>query len=121
MPASTILSTTGFKTASYREATPKIQAIYDETIQVLKLPFVLMWFNCTIKEKNEVITSIVEYQKEIIEQVTQEIAAKNAWLPEISVLKSHRVPKPLSQILGLITVFNYQNSLLTSKTRCCQS
>lgn len=39
----------------------------------------------TINEKNEVITSLLEHQKEIIEQRTQEIAAKNAHLLEISI------------------------------------
>lgn len=65
----------------------------------------------TIHEKNEVITSIVEHQKEIIDQRTQEIAAKNARLLEISVLNAHHVREPLSRILGLISVFDYYDTL----------
>ncbi|PSR55498.1 hypothetical protein AHMF7605_19290 [Adhaeribacter arboris] len=65
----------------------------------------------TIHEKNGVITSIMEHQKEIIEQRTQEIATKNARLLEISVLNAHHVREPLSRILGLISVFDYYDSL----------
>lgn len=31
---------------SYEEASPKVQALYDETMKTLQLPFVLNWFKC---------------------------------------------------------------------------
>jgi len=43
-----MLTKTGerFKLVSYEEATPTVQALYDETMQTLQLPFVLNWFKC---------------------------------------------------------------------------
>ncbi len=35
-----------FETVNYQSATPEVQAIYDETMQTLQLPFVLNWFKC---------------------------------------------------------------------------
>jgi signal transduction histidine kinase len=60
-----------------------------------------------IHDKNEVITSIVEQQKGVIDLRTQEIANKNARLLEISVLNAHHVREPLSRILGLISLVDY--------------
>ena len=31
---------------SYEEASPEVQAIYDDTKKTLQLPFVLNWFKC---------------------------------------------------------------------------
>lgn len=38
--------TSRFKSVEYQEASPEVQAIFDETMQVLQLPFVLNWFKC---------------------------------------------------------------------------
>ena len=35
-----------YKMVSYEEATPEVQAIYDDTKKTLQLPFVLNWFKC---------------------------------------------------------------------------
>lgn len=35
-----------FKLVSYENATPKVKAIYDDTMRTLQLPFVLNWFKC---------------------------------------------------------------------------
>lgn len=35
-----------FKVVSYKNASPRVQALYDETMQTLQLPFVLNWFKC---------------------------------------------------------------------------
>lgn len=37
---------TRFKIVSYDEATPEVQAIYNEAMQSLQIPFVLNWFKC---------------------------------------------------------------------------
>lgn len=36
----------GFKIVEYAEASPEVQAIYDETMKQLGVPFVLNWFKC---------------------------------------------------------------------------
>jgi AhpD family alkylhydroperoxidase len=42
-----LTKTTGrFKLVSYEEASPIVQALYDETMKTLQLPFVLNWFKC---------------------------------------------------------------------------
>lgn len=41
MQTMTKLRTPRFKTIPYREASPEVKAIYEETMQVLQLPFVL--------------------------------------------------------------------------------
>lgn len=38
--------TSRFVMVPYQEAIPEVRAIYDETMQVLQLPFVLNWFKC---------------------------------------------------------------------------
>lgn len=40
------LSIARFRTLEYTEASPEVKAVYDETMQVLQLPFVLNWFKC---------------------------------------------------------------------------
>ncbi|MDB5247979.1 MAG: hypothetical protein JWQ40_2373 [Segetibacter sp.] len=35
-----------FKMVSYEEATPRVKALYDDTMKTLQLPFVLNWFKC---------------------------------------------------------------------------
>lgn len=60
-----------------------------------------------IKDKNKIINSIIEQQKDVINLRTQEIADKNEKLLEISVLNAHQVREPLSRILGLISIFDY--------------
>ena len=42
----TALPNTRFKLVPYQEADPEVKAIYEETMQVLQLPFVLNWFKC---------------------------------------------------------------------------
>ena len=39
-------TTTRFPMVSYDDATPEVQAIYDDTKKTLQLPFVLNWFKC---------------------------------------------------------------------------
>ena len=34
------------KMVSYEEASPRVKALYDETMKTLQLPFVLNWFKC---------------------------------------------------------------------------
>jgi AhpD family alkylhydroperoxidase len=46
MQTLTTLRTPRFKKTTYSDATPEVQAIYEETMQVLQLPFVLNWFKC---------------------------------------------------------------------------
>ncbi|WP_299758130.1 hypothetical protein [uncultured Pontibacter sp.] len=58
----------------------------------------------TINEQNQVISSIVEYQQEVIVERTKEVAAKNAKLLEVSVLNAHNVREPLSRVLGLVNL-----------------
>ena len=55
-----------------------------------------------LNEKNTIINSINEDQKEVIKERTYEIEMKNKTLLEISVLNSHNVREPLSRILGLV-------------------
>jgi AhpD family alkylhydroperoxidase len=40
------LRTPRFQTIDYKEASLEVQAIYDDTMQTLQLPFVLNWFKC---------------------------------------------------------------------------
>lgn len=61
-----------------------------------------------LDEKNLLINQIVEQQKEIIIKRTSEIEQKNKTLLEISVLNAHDVRKPLSRILGLISLFDFE-------------
>lgn len=68
-----------------------------------------------IHEKNAVISSIVEHQKAVIDQRTREIAAKNARLLEVSVLNAHHLREPLTRILGLISLFDYYDTLESVK------
>ncbi len=49
----------------------------------------------------------MEQQQDTIRLRTQEIAAKNEKLLEISVLNAHQVREPLSRMLGLISIFDY--------------
>lgn len=35
-----------FKMVSYEEASPRVRALYEETMKTLQLPFVLNWFKC---------------------------------------------------------------------------
>lgn len=35
-----------FKMVSYEEASPRVKALYDDTMKTLQLPFVLNWFKC---------------------------------------------------------------------------
>jgi AhpD family alkylhydroperoxidase len=44
--ATTALPSTRFKLVPYQDANPEVKAIYEETMQVLQLPFVLNWFKC---------------------------------------------------------------------------
>ena len=60
-----------------------------------------------IQDKNKTINTIMEQQQDIIQLRTQEIAAKNAKLLEISVLNAHQVREPLSRVLGLISILDY--------------
>lgn len=60
-----------------------------------------------IDQKNAIITAIVEEQKEVIQERTKEIEAKNKTLLEISVLNAHNVREPLSRILGLVSLVDY--------------
>ncbi|GAB3819801.1 hypothetical protein [Pontibacter rugosus] len=60
----------------------------------------------TINEQNLVISSIMDYQQEVIIERTQEVAAKNARLLEVSVQNAHNVREPLTRILGLINVLD---------------
>jgi signal transduction histidine kinase len=62
----------------------------------------------TINEKNAIITDIIEEQKEVIKERTKEIEAKNKTLLEISVLNAHNVREPLSRILGLVSLVDYE-------------
>lgn len=63
-----------------------------------------------LDEKNNVISSINEDQKEIIKERTKEIEDKNKTLLEISVLNGHDVREPLSRILGLINLINNEDA-----------
>lgn len=60
-----------------------------------------------IQDKNKTINTIMEQQQDTIRLRTQEIAAKNEKLLEISVLNAHQVREPLSRMLGLISIFDY--------------
>ncbi|RIJ34000.1 hypothetical protein D1627_16620 [Pontibacter oryzae] len=57
-----------------------------------------------INEQNAVISSIMEYQQDVIIERTQEVASKNARLLEVSVLNAHTVREPLSRVLGLVNL-----------------
>ena len=46
MQPTTTLQNLRFKIVSYQEASTEVKAIYEETMQVLQLPFVLNWFKC---------------------------------------------------------------------------
>jgi AhpD family alkylhydroperoxidase len=39
-------SASRLKMVSYEDASPEVQALYDETMKTLQLPFVLNWFKC---------------------------------------------------------------------------
>lgn len=70
-----------------------------------------------LDKKNAVISTINQQQQEIITQRTQEIAAKNQRLLEISILNAHQVREPLSRILGLVQVTEYCKSLEDLQTK----
>ncbi len=57
-----------------------------------------------INEKNNVISSIMESQQQVIKDRTDEIAVKNEKLLEVSVLNAHNAREPLSRVLGLISL-----------------
>ena len=57
-----------------------------------------------INEKNNVISTIIESQQQVISDRTQEIAVKNEKLLEVSVLNAHSVREPLSRVLGLVNL-----------------
>lgn len=59
-----------------------------------------------INEQNAVISSIMEYQQDVIIERTQEVASKNAKLLEVSVLNAHTVREPLSRVLGLVNLLD---------------
>ncbi|MDB5247980.1 MAG: hypothetical protein JWQ40_2374 [Segetibacter sp.] len=64
---------------------------------------------CLIKEldeKNNIISRIIEDQKEVIKNRTLEIENKNKTLLEISVLNAHNVREPLSRIIGLVNLLD---------------
>lgn len=63
-----------------------------------------------IHQKNAIITSIIDEQKQIIGQRTSEVEEKNKALLEISVLNAHTVREPLSRIMGLLSLFDIYNS-----------
>lgn len=68
---------------------------------------------CLIKEldkKNNIITKIIEDQKEVIKDRTREIENKNKTLLEISVQNAHKVREPLSRIIGLINLLDEEGS-----------
>ncbi|QNF31317.1 carboxymuconolactone decarboxylase family protein (plasmid) [Adhaeribacter swui] len=46
MHSAATLPNTRFKIVPYQEANSEVKAIYEETMQVLQLPFVLNWFKC---------------------------------------------------------------------------
>ncbi len=46
MQHSNSLLQTRFNPVSYEEASPEVQAIYDDTKKTLQIPFVLNWFKC---------------------------------------------------------------------------
>ncbi|MFD1095431.1 histidine kinase [Salegentibacter chungangensis] len=60
----------------------------------------------TIQLQNEKIQKIVDNQKQIIEERTQEILSQNEKLLRISALNSHNVREPLSRIQGIIQLFD---------------
>lgn len=62
----------------------------------------------TINEKNSIITTIIEEQKQVIRDRTKEIEDKNKTLLEISVLNAHNVREPLSRIIGLVSLVDYE-------------
>lgn len=35
-----------FTIVEYQDATPEVQKIYDETMRLMGIPFVLNWFKC---------------------------------------------------------------------------
>lgn len=46
MLTTSTLQDSRFKIVPYQEASSEVKAIYEETMQVLQLPFVLNWFKC---------------------------------------------------------------------------
>jgi AhpD family alkylhydroperoxidase len=67
-----------FKKIPYNEATPQVKAIYEETMQVLQLPFVLNWFKC---------------------QGNNEVLLRGNWTKLKSTLIEGQVPNILKQLI----------------------
>lgn len=63
----------------------------------------------TIKKKNKEIENIVENQKQIIQERTNEIVQKNKKLLHILALNSHNIREPLSRIQGIIQLFEFMD------------
>lgn len=69
---------------------------------------------CLIEEldaKNNIISKIIEDQKEVIEKRTCEIENKNKTLLEISALNAHKVREPLSRIIGLVNLLDDEEEI----------
>ncbi|PSR55497.1 alkylhydroperoxidase [Adhaeribacter arboris] len=78
MQTFTTLRTPRFKTVPYSDATPEVQAIYNETMQVLQLPFVLNWFKC---------------------QGSNDVLLRGNWTKLKSTLIEGQVPNILKQLI----------------------
>ncbi|TXK51293.1 hypothetical protein FVR03_03530 [Pontibacter qinzhouensis] len=60
-----------------------------------------------LDKQHALISYINQHQQEVIQERTQEIAAKNEKLLEVSIMNAHHLREPLSRILGLVTLAGY--------------
>ncbi len=98
-----------FLQKAHRKQKDLHQKLAEKNRQILAYTSELEGKNAELNEFKEEIQLLNESLEEKIKQRTANLAAANEKLRNYSFLNSHAVRRPLANILGLVSIFDYRN------------